>query len=171
MQDLRRYFSHIYRDLYGDAILVPCNLMGTMMARKQWYNDAGQGQSPNGKPKFVTVDLVGSRQHGVASNKLIGWINRSSTKCRRWWLQMEPSWSDPNLCRLANVTCKTRDKEQLEKSRISCRSRDKETVDSLRQKLSHRSLLTWTDLIAKLLLEWATFLTNMTALSLSSAVI
>ena len=30
----------------------------------------------------------------------------------------------PNLFRLANVTCKTRDKGQQEKSRISCRCRD-----------------------------------------------
>ena len=33
------------------------------------------------------------------------------------------------LCRLANVTCKTRDKGQLEKSSISCRCRVKETAD------------------------------------------
>ena len=37
--------------------------------------------------------------------------------------------SNPNPCQLANVTSKTRDKGQWEKSRISCHCRDKETAD------------------------------------------
>ena len=42
----------------------------------------------------------------------------------------DPRWnSNPNPCQLANVTCKTRDKGQLEKSRISCHCRDKETAN------------------------------------------
>ena len=48
--------------------------------------------------------------------------------------------SNPNLCRLANATCKTRDKGQKRKSRISCRCRDKETVD--RQKPFRRKIMT-----------------------------
>ena len=41
--------------------------------------------------------------------------------------------------KMANVTCKTRDKGQLEKSRISCRCRDKVTAD--RHKLSRRKIM------------------------------
>ena len=53
--------------------------------------------------------------------------------------------SNPNFCRLANITCKTLDKGQQEKSRISYRCRDKETADRqsifLRNSLSTVSLL------------------------------
>ena len=88
-----------------------------------WY-------SPNWKPRIATVDscfdLVGSRQHVVASNDVISWsahhpLNADGDDLR---------WnSNPNFCRLANVTCKTRDKGQQEKTRISCHCRHKETAD------------------------------------------
>ena len=83
-------------------------------------------------------DLVGSRQHGVASYKVISWstdhpypLNTDGDDLR--------SNSNPNLCQLANVTCKTRDKGQEEKPKISCRCRDKATAD--RHKLSRRKIM------------------------------
>ena len=52
-------------------------------------NGASTWQSPNWKPRIVTVDscldLVGSRQQGVTSNKVIGWSTDHPNKCR-WWL-------------------------------------------------------------------------------------
>ena len=80
------------------------------------------------KPRIATVDscfdLVGSCQHGVASymKYLAGRLISIYSHFRRWN-------SNPNFCQLADVTCKTRDKGQQEKSRISCRCRDKETAD------------------------------------------
>ena len=66
---------------------------------------------------------------------LIDWSNYHPWKAHGDDLRWK---SNPNICRLANVTCKTRDEGQHteEKSRISCRCRDKKTAD--RQKLSHR---------------------------------
>ena len=69
--------------------------------------------SPNLKPIIVSVDscfdLVGSRQHGVtAKTKTTGlWtdylLNARGDDLRRN--------SNPNLCGLVNVTCKTCDPE------------------------------------------------------------
>ena len=75
-------------------------------------------------------DLVGSRQHGVASYMKLSIysLNADDDDLR--------GNSNPNLCQLANVTCENADKGQQEKSRISCRCRDKETAD--RHKLSRR---------------------------------
>ena len=84
----------------------------------------------NWKPRIATVhscfDLVGSRQHGVASNEVISWstdhphpLNTDGDDLR----QIE-TYSNAFFCRLANVTYKTRDKGQQEKSRISCLRRD-----------------------------------------------
>ena len=72
-------------------------------------------------------DLVESRQHGVASNKVISLSTDHSYPLNADGNDLR--WnSNPNLCRLANVTCKTRDKGQHEKFRISCCCRDKETA-------------------------------------------
>ena len=98
-------------------------------------------QSPNWKPRIATVDscfdLVKSRQHGVASNKVISWstdhpypLNADGDGFRWNW--------NPNFRRLANVICKTHDKGQQEKSRISYRCRSKEYAE--RQKLSRRKI-------------------------------
>ena len=67
-------------------------------------------------------DLVGSCQHGAASNEVISWLSdhpyplNADGDDLRWN-------SNPNLCRLAYVTCKTHDKGKQEKSaKILCRS-------------------------------------------------
>ena len=88
-------------------------------------------------------DRVGSRQHGVASNEVICWstdhsiftylINTDGDDLR-WNSILNP-------CQLANATCKTLDKGQLEKSRISCRCRNKEIADVETQKLSRRKIM------------------------------
>ena len=73
-------------------------------------------------------DFVGSLQHGVASCEVFSW----STDIHK------PQTQNPNLCQLANVTCKTCDKGQQEKSRITYRCHDKEPAD--RHKLSRRKI-------------------------------
>ena len=72
----------------------------------------------------VSTLFSGSRQHGAESN--------ADGDDFRWN-------SNPIFHRLANVTGKTSDKGQQEKSRISCRCYDKETVN--KQKLSRRKIM------------------------------
>ena len=67
------------------------------------------------RPRIATAescfDLVGSRQHGVASNEVISWSTDHSYSLNADGDDLRRN-SNPNLCRLANVTCKTRDKGQ-----------------------------------------------------------
>ena len=62
-------------------------------------------------------DLVGSRQHGVASYEIFSWSADIHILTKMVMTSDETQM--PNPCQLANVTCKTRDKGQLEKSRLS----------------------------------------------------
>ena len=63
-------------------------------------------------------DLVGSRQHGVAGNEIICWSTDHPYPLNAHGDDLR--WnSNPNFCRLANVTCKTRDKGQQEKFKNS----------------------------------------------------
>ena len=75
-------------------------------------------------------DLVGSRQHGVASYMKLSIysLNADDDDLRGTQIQIFANWPMSHA--------KTRDKGQQEKSRISCRCRDKETAD--RHKLSRR---------------------------------
>ena len=82
-------------------------------------------------------DLVGSRQHGVASYEIFSWSADIHILTKMVMTSDETQM--PNPCQLANVTSKTRDKGQLEKSRISCRYRNRLTAD--RHKLSHRKIM------------------------------
>ena len=94
-------------------------------------------------------DLVGPLQHGVASCEVLSW-STDIHKTHYMQMMMTFRWnSNPNPCQLANVTCKTRDKGQKEKSRISCRCRDKETAD--RHKLPRRKIM------AKAGKKWAAY--------------
>ena len=94
------------------------NNYARLMLRRRLNRQRHEG--PNWKPRITTVDscvdLGGSRQHGEASNEVISWstdhpcsLNADGDDLRRN--------SNPNLCRLANVTCKPRDKGQQEKSK------------------------------------------------------
>ena len=63
-----------------------------------------------------------------ASNEVISWSR--AHPCPLYADGDDLRWnSNPNLCRLANATGKTRDKGQQEKSRISSRWSDKENVN------------------------------------------
>ena len=97
----------------------------------QWY------ESPNRKPRITTLDsyfdFVGFRKHRVASNEVIGWsadppLNADGDDLSSVEIQIQIFADRRNW---HNVTCKTRDKAQLEKSRISCRCRHKETAESI----------------------------------------
>ena len=76
-------------------------------------------------------DLVGSRQHGVASYEVFSWLTDIHILTK---MVMTSDLKSETQIQLGNVACKTRDKGQLEKSRISCRCRDNVTAD--RHKLS-----------------------------------
>ena len=120
-------------------------LQKTMM--QGWYyvenltgqrHDRVQTERQELQPWTAVSTLLGLVcQHGVTSYEVINWstdypypLNADGDDLR---------WnSNSNFCRLANVTCKARDKGQQEKSRISCRCHDKETADRL--KLSLRKI-------------------------------
>ena len=103
------------------------------------------------EPTFATVDscfdLVWSHQYGIASYGVFSWS--TDIHILTEMVMTSDETQIQIICQLANVTCKARDKGQLEKYRISCHCGVKESAD--RHKLSRRKIM------AKPCKKWAAY--------------
>ena len=116
MLQIPRVFPYV--SCLGSAKAVQCSLPGTKIGDKSQQIPRYSPVCPRGhppgwpfisafKPRIATVnscfDLVGSRQHGIASNKVISWLT-DHPQCR---------WRWPNETQIF-ADCETRDKGQQE---------------------------------------------------------